>query len=56
MSWPAVLIVLTLAAVPVLAPRANENQRPFSCRLLTDEQRKCAFESWDQKLIERLNR
>ena len=42
--------------MPVLAARANENQRPFSCRLLTDEQRKCAFESCDRRVIERLKR
>ena len=51
-----VILVLALAATPVLAPRANENQRPFSCRLLTDEQRKCAFGNCDQRTIGRLMR
>ena len=52
----ALILVLALVAVPVLAPWANENQRPFSCRLLTDEQKKCAFGSCDQRTIERLKR
>jgi hypothetical protein len=47
-------LVLALVAVPVPAPQANENQRPFSCRLLTDEQRKCASGSCDQRTVERL--
>jgi hypothetical protein len=55
-GWPAVVIVLMLVAVPALAPRANENQRPFSCRLLTDEQRKCALGNCDPRVIERLKR
>jgi len=50
------LLVLALVAVPVPAPQANENQRPFSCRLLTDEQKKCAFGSCDQRVVERLKR
>jgi hypothetical protein len=41
-------------AVPALAPRANENQRPFSCRLLTDEQKKCASGNCDQRTTDRL--
>jgi hypothetical protein len=48
------LLVLALVAVPVPAPQANENQRPFSCRLLTDEQKKSASRSCDQRTIERL--
>jgi hypothetical protein len=50
------IFALALTAMPVLAPLANENQRPFSCRLLADEQRKCARESCDQQAIERLKR
>jgi hypothetical protein len=30
-----------------------ETQRPYSCRLLDDEQRKCAFGSCDARTIER---
>jgi hypothetical protein len=33
-----------------------ESQRPYSCRLLTDEQKKCAFGSCDQRVVERLKR
>jgi hypothetical protein len=33
-----------------------ETQRPYSCRLLDDEQRKCAFGSCDARIIERLKR
>ena len=50
------IFALAIAAMPVLAPLANENQRPFSCRLLTDEQKKCAFGSCDQRVVERLKR
>ena len=50
------LLVLALVAVPVPAPQANENQRPFSCRLLSDEQRKCASGSCDERTVERLKR
>jgi hypothetical protein len=50
------IFALALAAMPVLAPLANENQRPFSCRLIADEQRKCTRESCDQQVIERLKR
>ena len=50
------IFALAIAAMPVLAPLANENQRPFSCRLLIAEQRKCAFESCDQRTVERLKR
>jgi hypothetical protein len=55
-AWHAAIAALALATIPVLAPRANENQRPFSCRLLTDEQRKCAFGSCDPRVIEQLKR
>ena len=53
-GWPGALIVLTLVAVPALGAAANENQRPYSCRLLADEQKKCAIGSCDQRTIERL--
>jgi hypothetical protein len=33
-----------------------ETQLPYSCRLLDDEQRKCAFGSCDARTIERLKR
>ena len=50
------LFVLALVAVPVPTSQANENQRPFSCRLLSDEQRKCASGSCDARTVERLKR
>jgi len=34
-------------------PRAD-SQRPYSCRLYDDEQRKCAFGSYDARTVERL--
>ena len=49
-------LLLFLALVAVPAPQANENQRPFSCRLLSDEQRKCASGSCDARTVERLKR
>lgn len=33
--------------------RTAEGQRPYTCRLLDDEQRKCAFGSCDKRVIER---
>lgn len=36
---------------------ADQYQRPYSCRLLDDEQRKCAFDSrCDKRVIDRLTR
>jgi hypothetical protein len=37
-------------------PAQPEPQRPYSCRLLHDEQRKCAFGACDQRTIERLRK
>ena len=31
-------------------------ERPYSCRLYDDEQKKCAFGSCDQRVVERLKR
>jgi hypothetical protein len=42
---------LAIAASPALG---GENRRPYSCRLLDAEQRKCAFGSCDQRTVERL--
>jgi hypothetical protein len=48
-------------APPTAVPRANAaarilagEDRPYSCRLFDDEQRKCAFGSCDMRTVERL--
>jgi hypothetical protein len=41
-----------MAAFPASA--AEPPQRPYSCRLYDDEQRKCAFGSCDARAIDRL--
>jgi hypothetical protein len=43
-----------VAAVPAIA--AEPPQRPYSCRLLDDEQRKCAFGSCDKRTVECLRK
>jgi hypothetical protein len=51
----AMLAAAALAgAVPAIA--APEQGRPYSCRLLDDEQRKCAFGQCDARTIERLRK
>ena len=49
---------LLLIAVAVSAPAnaAGPEQRPYSCRLLDDEQRRCAFGSCDARTRRRLLR
>jgi len=39
-----------------LAGRADPPERPYSCRLHDDEQKKCAFGSCDDRALERLKR
>jgi hypothetical protein len=43
-----------VASVPAIA--AEPPQRPYSCRLLDDEQRKCAFGSCDHRTLDRLRK
>lgn len=44
-----------LAGVAVVG-EAGPPQRPYSCRLLDDKQKKCAFGSCDKRVVERLER
>jgi hypothetical protein len=48
------LALALVAAVPAIS--AEPPQRPYSCRLLDDEQRKCAFGSCDKRTVERLRK
>ena len=48
----ALLVVAVAASAP--ARTAGPEQRPYSCRLLDDEQRKCAFGSCDARTLNRL--
>jgi hypothetical protein len=47
------VLALTLAAS---APAFARSDPPYSCRLLYDEQKKCAFGSCDKRVIERLTK
>ena len=47
------ILALTPAVLPV---RAADRQPLNSCRLLYDEQEKCAFGSCDKRVVERLTR
>jgi hypothetical protein len=48
-------LMLALALVTTLpALAAPPEQRPYSCKLLDDEQRKCAFGSCDARTLDRL--
>jgi hypothetical protein len=52
-------LAITMVTAILLAPAAAvpaEPQRPYSCRLLDDAQRKCAFGQCDQREIERLKK
>ena len=51
-----IILVLVLAAVPARAGQNTPPPTPYSCRLLYDEQRKCAFGSCDKRVIERLTK
>jgi hypothetical protein len=48
------LILWTLAATVAASPALAAQQRPYSCRLYDDEQRKCAFGSCDARTVDRL--
>jgi len=49
-------LLLVALLVTTLPARAAEPPRepPYSCRLLYDEQKKCAFGSCDKRVLERL--
>jgi hypothetical protein len=55
---PAMLLVLMIAAaISAPAHGASADQaRPYSCRLLDDEQKKCAFGACDARAIDRLRK
>ena len=48
------LALALVAALPAIA--AEPERRPYSCRLLDDEQRKCAFGSCDARTLSRLRK
>jgi hypothetical protein len=47
------ILALMLAALPT---RAADRQPPYSCQLLYDEHKKCAFGNCDRRGIERLTK
>jgi hypothetical protein len=47
-------LALLCAASPAGAADPPREQRPYSCRLYDDEQRKCAFGQCDARTIARL--
>ena len=49
-------MMLFLARVAVLGQADPPRERPYSCRLYDDEQKKCAFGSCDTRTVERLKR
>jgi hypothetical protein len=51
-----VFLMLLIAANNSLAQPPPPKTEPYSCRLLYDEQRKCAFGSCDKHTIERLRK
>jgi hypothetical protein len=53
----ALLALLVLGGAPLPTGAADQApDRPYSCRLLDDAQRKCAFGQCDQREIDRLKR
>jgi len=54
----AILVLILAVAIPEARPSSSQNfarmQRPYSCRLFDDEQRKCAFGSCDKRTVHRL--
>jgi hypothetical protein len=48
------ILVATVLAAP--AAHSAEERRPYSCRLLDDAERKCAFGQCDKREIERLRK
>jgi hypothetical protein len=50
------ILMLALALLGAAPASAAEPDRPYSCRLFDDEQRKCAFGSCDARTVERLRK
>jgi hypothetical protein len=48
------LALAVMASLPVIA--AEPERRPYSCRLLDDAERKCAFGACDRREIDRLRK
>jgi hypothetical protein len=48
------LLVAAIAASAPARAAPPEQSRPYSCRLLDDEQKKCAFGSCDTRTLDRL--
>jgi hypothetical protein len=51
-----ILTVALAAAAPAFTASGTRRPHPISCRLLSDEQRKCAFGSCGVQVLERLRR
>ena len=49
-------LLAVAAAISAPACAAGPEQRPYSCRLLDDEQKKCAFGSCDARTLDRLRK
>jgi hypothetical protein len=58
MTARSVLLMVMISAIAGQAPAraAEPPQRPYSCRLLDDSERKCAFGACDQRERERLRK
>jgi hypothetical protein len=52
MTKHLMLAIALVTALPAIA--AEPERRPYSCRLLDDEQQKCAFGPCDARTLERL--
>jgi hypothetical protein len=55
-SGLAAALLAVAMAVGAPSHAAPPEQRPYSCRLLDDEQRKCAFGSCDARTVDRLRK
>jgi hypothetical protein len=51
MAFAAIMLPVT-----AVAQSAAAKEPPYSCRLLYDEQKKCAFGSCDKRVIDRLTK
>jgi hypothetical protein len=55
--WLVIVFALFFWAMQIWPPaHGAELQRPYSCRLLDDAERQCAFGQCDARLLERLRR
>ena len=50
------MLALTSTFPALAAPTAPQEDRPYSCRLLDEAQRRCAFGACDKREIERLKK